>query len=221
MFFDAAMLARATGEISRKLLETKVRDPAQLRHDEVVLAFGRGSLLLSSSPEFGRVCLASPPEGRVQPQPFGLALRKHLRGARLRSATQPGFDRVLRLEFEECQGFGPESRRCLVVEIMGKHGNMMLLDEDETIVSCAKHVPARMNRYRQIMEGEPYVPPPDFGKLDPRELTAELLRERAATALASARSSLRRCWRGSGVGPKRWGSSRCPTLRPWQPRSEN
>jgi len=182
MFFDAAMLARASGEISRELLGAKVREPVQLRHDEVVLTFGRGSLLLSSSPEFGRVCLASPPAGQAQPQPFGLALRKHLRGARLRSALQPGFDRVLRLEFEECQGFGPESRRCLVVEIMGKHGNMMLLDEDETIISCAKHVPGRMNRYRQIMEGEPYVPPPDFGKLDPRGLTAEWLRERAEQA---------------------------------------
>jgi predicted ribosome quality control (RQC) complex YloA/Tae2 family protein len=179
MFFDAAMVARAAGEIGRDLLGARLRDPVQVRHDEVVLVFGRRGLLLSSSPQFGRVCLSAPPRQSPQPQPFGLALRKHLRGSRLESATQPGFDRVLRLDFAECQGFGPESRRCLVIEIMGKHGNMVLLDEEGSIVSCAKHVPARMNRYRQIMEGEPYIPPPDFGKLDPRRLTADMLAERA------------------------------------------
>lgn len=180
MFFDAAMLARAATEVRREFLGAAVRDPVQTRHDEVVLVFGRRALLLSSSPQFGRVCFAAPPQERPQAQPFGLALRKHLRGARLRAASQPGFDRVLRLEFEECQGFGPESRRALVTEIMGKHGNMVLLDEGDTIVSCAKHVPDRMNRYRQIMEGEPYVPPPDFGKLDPRDVTAKQLADRIA-----------------------------------------
>jgi predicted ribosome quality control (RQC) complex YloA/Tae2 family protein len=55
---------------------------------------------------------------------------------------------------------------------------MMLVGEDARIVSCAKHVPARLNRYREIMEGEPYVPPPTFDKLDPREATAELVTAR-------------------------------------------
>ncbi|MGQ9732622.1 MAG: Rqc2 family fibronectin-binding protein [Candidatus Zipacnadales bacterium] len=183
MFFDSLMLARAKKEVERELLGARVRELLQLHHDEVVLVFRRESpvncLWLSSSPQFGRVCLtASPPTQRVQPQSFGLALRKHLRGARLRAVSQPGFDRVLRLEFHECRGFGPEVRRTLVIEIMGKHGNMLLLDEQDRILSCAKHVPSRLNRYRSIMEGEPYVLPPTFGKLDPRTATLEAARQR-------------------------------------------
>ena len=76
------------------------------------------SLVISSSPQFGRVCLAPRPEGKAQPQPFGLALRKHLRGSRLTGISQPGFDRIIRLEFEECDGFGKESTGTLIAEIM-------------------------------------------------------------------------------------------------------
>jgi len=182
MFFDAAMMARACAEIERMLVGAKVREPVQLRHDEIGLIFGRdlreGGLLLSSSPEAGRVCLGSPEKPTAPPQTFGLALRKYLRGARLRAVEQLGFDRALRLEFEDCLGFGRECRRALVIEVMGKHGNMLLLDEDDTIVACAKHVPGRLNRYREIMAGEPYIPPPRFEKLDPREVTGEQLAER-------------------------------------------
>ena len=183
MFFDAAMLARARAEIEREL-GPRVREVVQLHHDEVALTFRRepslNTLLLSSSPQFGRVHLSAPPTEKGQPQAFGLALRKHLRGARLLGVSQPGFDRVLRMEFAECEGFGAECRRSLIVEVMGKHGNMMLVGEDERIISCAKHVPARLNRYREIMEGEPYIPPPTFDKLDPREATGESVRRRVA-----------------------------------------
>jgi predicted ribosome quality control (RQC) complex YloA/Tae2 family protein len=190
MFFDAVMLARARAEIARGLVGPRVRDVLQLHHDEVALVFRRepplNTLLLSSSPQFGRVHLSGPPDGKGQPHAFGLALRKHLRGARLQGVSQPGFDRVLRMEFDGCEGFGPECRRWLIVEVMGKHGNMVLVGEDNRIISCAKHVPARLNRYREIMEGEPYIPPPTFDKLDPREATPELVtarigREPAAT----------------------------------------
>jgi len=183
MFFDAVMLARAQAEIEREVLGPRVREVVQLHHDEVAILFRRepslGTLLLSSSPQFGRVHLTGPPTEKGQPQAFGLALRKHLRGARLLSASQPGFDRVLRMEFADCEGFGAECRRSLIVEVMGKHGNMLLVGEDQRIISCAKHVPARLNRYRVVMEGEPYVPPPTFDKLDPREATVELVRSRA------------------------------------------
>ncbi|MBM3500236.1 MAG: hypothetical protein FJX74_16385, partial [Armatimonadetes bacterium] len=184
MFYDAVMLARAGAEIGRALIGSRVREVLQLHHDEVALTFGRGAspiaLTLASSPQFGRVYLGPPPEGKGPLQAFGLALKKHLRGARLLEVVQPGFDRVLRLTFAECEGFGAECRRALVVEVMGKHGNMLLLDEGERILSCAKHVPARLNRYRELMEGEPYLPPPSFEKLDPREATVDALRDRVA-----------------------------------------
>jgi predicted ribosome quality control (RQC) complex YloA/Tae2 family protein len=190
MFFDAVMLARARTEIERELVGPRVREVVQLHHDEVAILFRRepslGTLLLSSSPQFGRAHLSAPPTEKGQLQAFGLALRKHLRGARLVGVSQPGFDRVLRLEFVECEGFGAECRRSLIVEVMGKHGNLALVGEDERIISCAKHVPARLNRYREIMEGEPYILPPTFDKLDPREATEEAVRLRLADEASAA-----------------------------------
>ncbi len=96
-----------------------------------------------------------------------MSLRKHLTRARLLEVRQWDFDRILWLRFAECGGLGPESQRALVAELMGRRSNIILLEpgdpddpEGSTIVACAKHVTADVNRYRQILPGIPYVPPP-------------------------------------------------------------
>jgi predicted ribosome quality control (RQC) complex YloA/Tae2 family protein len=110
--------------------------------------------------------------------PLSDVARRHLRGATFTGAEQLAFDRVVTLRFANCEGLGPQSRRSLVVEISGRHTNLLLLDEEQTILECARHVTARVNRVRQSLPGEPYAPPPDFDKLDPQALTAEALQAR-------------------------------------------
>ena len=184
MLFDSTMLARTAGDAERGLLGARLRDVVQARHDEVCLRFARGGdlpcLLLSSSPEEGRAhmaaaCPAAPPT----PFPFCMALRKHLRGATLEAVEHVGYDRILRLAFSGCEGFGHECRRALVAEIMGKHANLILVDESEVILACAKHVTERVNRYRQTREGETYILPPSGGRFDPRCATGDQLADRA------------------------------------------
>ena len=178
MTFDSLMLRSVTAAIQARLLGRKIEDIAQPAFDEVWFGFGRRrdspGLVLSSSPEFGRVHLSQqPPSNPPTPPPFCSALRRHLRGAVLRQARQESFDRIVRLEFDHCEGYGEECRRAFVAEIMGRHANMVLLDDQEIILACAKHVTISVNRYREILPGLRYVAPPAGDRLDPESPAAE------------------------------------------------
>src|SRR4051794_3109144 len=109
-----------------------------------------------------------------------MVARKWIDGARLTAVRQVGFDRVLRWEFSRSDG-----QRALVAEVMGKHSNLVLLDEEEIILGAIKRVPASLSRTRQILPGLAYAPPPG-DRLNPltpdREAFLEAIRERLPKA---------------------------------------
>ena len=198
MLFDSLMLARIAADLRRLARGARVERVFLAAPDEVALELRRKlprpQLLISWSAQFGRAHLAGTAEPRPDMHlPIGDVLRKHLRGATLVDARQVGFDRLLRVEFANCGGMGPQSRATLVAEIMGRHANLILLDPQETIIACAKHVTAAVNRYRETVPGLEYIPPPDFGRLDPHEAMPEALAALAAEAPdASLRDALRK-----------------------------
>jgi predicted ribosome quality control (RQC) complex YloA/Tae2 family protein len=100
------------------------------------------------------------------PPNFCMVLRKHIEGLFISRLEQVGFDRVLRLHL---QAPGQEER-ILVLEIMGKHSNLILIDFQERILGAAKHIGPSTSRYRQVAPGKQYIPPPATGKLDIRML---------------------------------------------------
>ena len=100
----------------------------------------------------------------TQPPQFAMLLRKHLSNARLISASQIGFDRIIQLEFDTKDG-----RRDLIIE-MFRNGNVMLLDQDGVIIQPLTHVKYET---RTIKRGEPYVAPPE--PMDPRTLSSKKL----------------------------------------------
>ncbi|MFO7697512.1 MAG: NFACT RNA binding domain-containing protein [Anaerolineae bacterium] len=102
--------------------------------------------------------------------PLQLLLRKHVEGARLVEITQPGLERLLRFTFS-----GVEGTVDLVCEIMGRLSNVILVSADGVILDVAKRVPARINRYRTVLPGHPYVPPPPQDKLAVAALDAATL----------------------------------------------
>jgi predicted ribosome quality control (RQC) complex YloA/Tae2 family protein len=109
------------------------------------------------------------------PPGFCLLLRRHLTGSRLLSAEQPRFDRILRLTFGRGEG-GATERRALVLEMMGRHSNLALLDETDTVLGALKVVPPSQSRVRPVLPGQPYVEPPG-ARPDPRALDLSTLRE--------------------------------------------
>jgi len=102
----------------------------------------------------------------LQPPQFAMLLRKHLGNARLISARQLGFDRILVLEFDTKVG-----KRELIIE-MFRNGNVILVDESNIIIQPLTHV---KYEYRTIKKGEEYIAPPE--PMDPRNLTSNDLLE--------------------------------------------
>lgn len=99
--------------------------------------------------------------------PFLTLLQNQLRGGKILDIEHPNFDRILHFIIRPYQKFGKLQNKILVVEFMGKHGNMILLKEDKTIETAIKLIDFNINRYREIMPGKLYIPPPSQNKIDP------------------------------------------------------
>jgi predicted ribosome quality control (RQC) complex YloA/Tae2 family protein len=99
--------------------------------------------------------------------PFLTLLKNQLRGGKILDIEHPNFDRILHFIIKPYQKFGKLPNKILVVEFMGKHGNMILLKEDKTIETAIKLIDFNISRYREIMPGKLYIPPPSQNKLNP------------------------------------------------------
>ena len=173
MIFDSLTLAAVRDELGKTLVGGKVEKIAQPEPLEIVLriyhAGHKHDLLLSADPQEARAHLTllrreNPPT----PPPFCALLRKHLDGAFLDDVSMPlGFgERVLHLHFKAVDG----APYTLIAEIMGKHSNLILVTGAGLILGAAKPVGRSVNRFRQILPGVTYVPPPrQRGKRDPFE----------------------------------------------------
>lgn len=123
---------------------------------------GNFRLILSAHPVFGRIQLTSrPSDNPAKPPLFCMVLRKHLEGARLLSLTQTPYDRVLRLDFAAHDEIGTPTARSLVLEIMGKHSNLILLDTATgRIIDAIRRYNHNISRHREVLPGVTYCPPP-------------------------------------------------------------
>ena len=186
MYCDALTLAAVVDELRDKLLGGRIQ--RVLLVDRLILGLEvyahhqRQYMLISAQPEEGgRVHLVQEKlrRGPASPSPLLLRLRKCARSARLTNIQQPPAERLVRFTIESREGVV-----VLVAEVMGRRSNIILLDEDGTILECVKHVPASQNRYRVLLPGYLYVPPPAQRKVDALAMTAvgltRLLQEQAA-----------------------------------------
>ncbi len=105
--------------------------------------------------------------------PFLTLLQNQLKGGKILDIEHPNFDRILHFIIRPYPKFGKLQNKTLVVEFMGKHGNMILLKEDKTIETAMKLIDSNINRYREIMSGKLYIPPPSQNKIDPLKINRE------------------------------------------------
>ena len=185
MTVDSTSIARLVAEAAEFAVRAPIRRIIQARHDLIALELGRsgpwGGLVIDWSAEFGRIHLARElPAPVLRDERFGSVLRRQIRGARIDAIEQIDFDRIVHLRLSNCEQLGPQSRRTLVAELMGRHSNLVLIDEDERIVEAGRHVTVRTNRYRETLPGLAYVPPPDFGRVPPWQADPAHMREAAA-----------------------------------------
>ncbi|MEA2087536.1 MAG: NFACT RNA binding domain-containing protein [Candidatus Caldatribacteriota bacterium] len=105
--------------------------------------------------------------------PFLTLLQNQLKGGEILDIEHPNFDRILHFIIRPYQKFGKLQDKILVVEFMGKHGNMILLKEDKTIETAIKLIDSNISRYREILPGKLYIPPPSQNKIDPLTINRE------------------------------------------------
>lgn len=169
--FDSLMLYACLPELLSELQGGQIQDIRQPHPPEVRLEVrhrGRTHhLLLSADVRFGRAHLTAhrAPNAPVPPA-FCMALRKHLEGTYVRDIRQRGRDRILEIETGPRD---PDVAPCLLIaELMGKHSNLILVRPDGVVVDAAKRIGRRINRFREVLPGVPYLSPPkQASELDP------------------------------------------------------
>ena len=183
MSFDGFFLHHMTEELRRELLGGRIQKINQPFEQELVLQIRSNrqshKLLLSAHSVFGRVQLTDTTfENPAVPNTFIMVMRKYLQGAVIEAIQQVENDRILEISVSNKNEIGDSVAVTLVIEIMGKHSNIILLDKSSgKIIEAIKHVGFSQNSYRTILPGSTYVAPPQTGSLNPFTVGDEKLFE--------------------------------------------
>lgn len=183
MSFDGFFLHHMTEELRHELLGGRIQKINQPFEQELVLQIRSNrqshKLLLSAHSVFGRVQLTETTfENPAVPNTFIMVMRKYLQGAVIEAIQQVENDRILEISVSNKNEIGDSVAVTLVIEIMGKHSNIILLDKASgKIIEAIKHVGFSQNSYRTILPGSTYVAPPQTGSLNPFTVDDEKLFE--------------------------------------------
>ncbi len=168
MVFDSIVLASIAVELNSVLMNGRVNDIYQPKPLDIVITVRNNAanynLLISADAVNPRMYITSikQPNPMVPPN-FCMLLRKYLKGARFRGAEQNNLERILNLRFEAYDG----ERFTLAAEIMGKHSNIVLINDLNKIIGVIKPIGRSKNRFREVLVGRKYILPPEQSKANP------------------------------------------------------
>lgn len=177
MAFDGIITRSIVKELREALLLGKVDRIHQPIKDQLIFTVhtkaGNLKLFASAGSSDPRIHLIQDsPSNPPSPYPFCMLLRKHLLGGRIIDIRQKGFDRIIEIDFEAMNELGFTLSKRLVVEIMGKHSNIILVDiESGKVIDAIKHVSFDTSKVRQILPGIQYTSPPPQEKKGFDEIT--------------------------------------------------
>lgn len=178
MAFDGITVACMAHELNEKIKGGRISKIAQPEADELLLtvksAQGNFRLLLSASASLPLAYLTenNKPSPMTAPN-FCMLLRKHISGGRILSVTQPSLERILRFEIEHLNEMGDLCRKYLIVEIMGKHSNIIFCTENDRVIDSIKHVSAQISSVREVLPGRDYFIPDTQEKANPLTITED------------------------------------------------
>lgn len=172
MAFDGVTIAAVTKECRDLLTGSRIYKIAQPETDELQLTLktrnGQYYLLLSASASLPLIYLT----GKTKQSPltapnFCMLLRKHIQNGRITDITQPGLERIMQIHIEHLNELGDLCRKKLIVEVMGKHSNIIFCDEEDRIIDSIKHISGMVSSVREVLPGKPYFIPKTENKEDP------------------------------------------------------
>lgn len=172
MAFDGITVAAAASELDRALTGGRITKIAQPEPDELLLTMktpnGQKRLYISASASLPLIYLTDENKpGPMTAPGFCMLLRKHIGNGRITGILQPGLERIIWIDIEHLDELGDPCKKRLVVEIMGKHSNIIFCDSKGMILDSIKHVSAQMSSVREVLPGRTYFIPDTMRKLDP------------------------------------------------------
>lgn len=171
MAFDGVTIANVVSEMKKELIGGRLYKIAQPEEDELLLTIkqptGQKRLYLSAGASLPLIYLTekNKPSPLTAPN-FCMLLRKHLQNGRITDISQPGLERIVHIQVEHLDEMGDLRHKTLVVEIMGKHSNIIFCNEDNVIIDSIKHISAAVSSVREVLPGKPYFVVRTQDKLD-------------------------------------------------------
>lgn len=172
MAFDGIVIANLTRDLKAKLEGGKINKIAQPEKDELLFTIKNNRetlrLLISASASLPLSYFTenNKPSPLTAPN-FCMLLRKHIGSGRILTVTQPGLERIIEFKIEHLDELGDICHKRLIVELMGKHSNIIFCKEDGVILDSIKHVSAQVSSVREVLPGRNYFIPHTTDKEDP------------------------------------------------------
>ena len=178
MAFDGITVAALTKELKETICDGRIAKIAQPESDELLLTIktkeGQRRLSISASASLPLIYLTNDNKPSPMTAPnFCMLLRKHIGNGRIVDVSQPGLERIIQLRIEHLDELGDLRQKTLVIEIMGKHSNIIFCDEKDQIIDSIKHAPAQMSSVREVLPGRPYFIPDTMEKQNPLTAAGE------------------------------------------------
>ena len=178
MALDGITMAALCKELNDKIINGRIYKIAQPEEDELLLTLkteqGQLRLLISAGASLPFLYLTdeNKPSPATAPN-FCMLLRKHIQNGRITAIRQPSLERILMLDIDHLNEMGDMCRKTLVVEIMGKHSNIIFLDDKNMIIDSIKHISSAVSSVREVLPGRDYFIPNTQEKSDPLTVTKD------------------------------------------------
>lgn len=183
MALDGIFLYHLKNEIADFAVNSRVDKVYQPSGDEIIIVLrsraGSRRLLMCCNADAARLHFTDyPPENPKKPPMFCLLLRKRLTGAWVTAVSQDNLERIVRIDFTGTDDLGDKRRYAVIIEIMGRHSNVIFVDGGNKIIDSLKRIDENKSHIRRIMPGETYVPPAPQNKMNIFTDDIEKIRQR-------------------------------------------
>lgn len=178
MAFDGITIANIVKDLNDSLIGGRIYKIAQPENDELLLTIkvsgGQKRLFISAGASLPLIYLTDSNKQSPMTAPgFCMLLRKHIQNGRIISVTQPGLERIVQIEIEHLNELGDLCTKKLIVEIMGKHSNIIFVNDENIIIDSIKHISGMVSSVREVLPGRHYFIPETMDKADPLTASEE------------------------------------------------
>ena len=175
MAFDGIVISNVVRDMKEKLIDGRIYKIYQPEKDElnIVIKNNRENyrLLMSADASLPLIYFQqSAKENPMTAPNFCMLLRKHINNGRIVDVYQPGFERIVVMVIEHLDELGDLKRKKLIIEIMGKHSNIIFATDENVIIDSIKHISHMVSSVREVLPGRTYEYPPAGGKVSPLEI---------------------------------------------------